>query len=299
MAKTTSTEKRKRFYNEGESRLVRLGIVKSGYICPLCLEVYEIAEIESGKNLTIEHVPQYSAGGKEFCLTCKECNGVFSSKEDSTASDFAKLTRIGEMLKETGSTKPQKVEFEWEGITFRGKLQYTDGKAEFTIDAKHQHPDKIPKLHKAFQETKEKLEEKGEKPKSPIATTQIDIENFKRSALKNSYYLFFGYFGYSGITNGTLINARNYLLRKSDLGNKINFSPKKHNDGIYICDTKKIVGVAIGGLMTIFFLDQPYSTFEFNKCIELPNFPQYTLDEILIKKNIIIKDLKDERNFFE
>ena len=40
------------------------------YICPLCLNAYPIGSTE----LTLEHVPPKSVGGKPILITCKACN---------------------------------------------------------------------------------------------------------------------------------------------------------------------------------------------------------------------------------
>jgi hypothetical protein len=43
------------------------------YVCPLCLRTFALDAIAS-KDLTLEHVPPKSSGGKELVLTCKDCN---------------------------------------------------------------------------------------------------------------------------------------------------------------------------------------------------------------------------------
>lgn len=46
--------------------------VKDGYVCPLCLRVFEKQHLHT--NLTFDHNPPRALGGKSGVLTCKDCN---------------------------------------------------------------------------------------------------------------------------------------------------------------------------------------------------------------------------------
>lgn len=50
----------------------------SGYICPICLKI-----INDINELTYEHVPPKSLGGKKLCLTCRCCNSTAGYTIDS------------------------------------------------------------------------------------------------------------------------------------------------------------------------------------------------------------------------
>lgn len=49
-----------------------------GYVCPLCLELFEDPE-----DLSLEHVPPASIGGKAICLTCRVCNSQSGHSVDA------------------------------------------------------------------------------------------------------------------------------------------------------------------------------------------------------------------------
>lgn len=51
-----------------------------GLYCPLCTQYYNESKYEQ---LTLEHNPPYSLGGKDNILTCKKCNNSSGSKIDS------------------------------------------------------------------------------------------------------------------------------------------------------------------------------------------------------------------------
>ena len=46
-----------------------LGLERPVYVCPMCMD-----EKPDSSDLTLEHVPQESLGGKILCLTCRTCN---------------------------------------------------------------------------------------------------------------------------------------------------------------------------------------------------------------------------------
>ena len=55
------------------------------YYCPLCMVGFEYEAVVFGQ-LTLEHVPPKSVGGKEIILTCKNCNNSTGSTIDAAIS---------------------------------------------------------------------------------------------------------------------------------------------------------------------------------------------------------------------
>jgi hypothetical protein len=53
------------------------------YACPLCLDAFDRSATAPGGELTIEHVPPESLGGRPMCLTCRRCNNTAGSRLDS------------------------------------------------------------------------------------------------------------------------------------------------------------------------------------------------------------------------
>ena len=72
------------------------------YICPQCFDeadigknkVYTRLAVEAGE-LTAEHVPSKSLGGKELILTCAHCNHLSGSRIESHASKKENLEGLG------------------------------------------------------------------------------------------------------------------------------------------------------------------------------------------------------------
>jgi hypothetical protein len=52
------------------------------YACPLCQTLFTIDELDT-RNLTKEHVPPRSIGGREMVLTCRQCNNSAGATFDA------------------------------------------------------------------------------------------------------------------------------------------------------------------------------------------------------------------------
>lgn len=82
-----------RFYQQAAVKFGRTDQHDGGddmYLCPLCLRSFPLAAIASGE-LTIEHVPPESLGGKGLLLTCARCNHMSGTAFDAAASNAERL----------------------------------------------------------------------------------------------------------------------------------------------------------------------------------------------------------------
>lgn len=66
---------KRRIFDQGVAAVKAAGIVGATYICPLCLKNLSYADLGDGE-LTLEHVPARSQGGKGIILTCRNCNST-------------------------------------------------------------------------------------------------------------------------------------------------------------------------------------------------------------------------------
>ena len=60
-----------------------------GYVCPICLQLHATAV-----DLTEEHVPPRSLGGKVLCLTCRNCNSSAGHSIDSAIHYERRMARF-------------------------------------------------------------------------------------------------------------------------------------------------------------------------------------------------------------
>ena len=62
MGKKTDRERRLSLFHMGNTQ------------CPICLIPFSEAQVTSGREVTLEHAPPKTLGGKIVCLTCADCN---------------------------------------------------------------------------------------------------------------------------------------------------------------------------------------------------------------------------------
>jgi hypothetical protein len=88
MTKTSKKERRLSLFRYGSKAIAKyLNGDSSLYYCPICSLGYPESSAITGDNLTIEHVPPESAGGKPILLTCRNCNSLLGRTIDvSTAN---------------------------------------------------------------------------------------------------------------------------------------------------------------------------------------------------------------------
>src|ERR1700674_2218246 len=87
------------------------------YVRPICIGAFPPASVVSGE-LTAEHVPPLSFGGRELVLTCRACNNTAGSKLDAHArqkEDIAEAIR-GEL------GRVQKVNVAFGGVSVNAEL---------------------------------------------------------------------------------------------------------------------------------------------------------------------------------
>jgi hypothetical protein len=111
-----------------------LGATEPLYVCPLCDRGYRRNAIIEGQ-LTAEHVPPDSFGGRELVLTCKECNDAAGFDVDAHAR---RKESVAEALS-GGVTRPLKVRVHHAGFTVSARLTGTNGSVQIAVVEKASH----------------------------------------------------------------------------------------------------------------------------------------------------------------
>lgn len=88
MAKMSNKERRLSIFRYGSKAIAKyLNDDSSLYYCPICSLGYPESSAITGDDLTLEHIPPESIGGKPILLTCRNCNSLAGHTIDvSTAS---------------------------------------------------------------------------------------------------------------------------------------------------------------------------------------------------------------------
>ena len=111
------------------------------YVCPLCDRAFPKAAIQSG-DLTAEHVPPDSLGGRAILLTCKECNSISGTNLDAHARKRETIlaARTGQIEKDL------KVLFHYAGRKISARLVASTSGTFLKVVPKANHPAVITEL---------------------------------------------------------------------------------------------------------------------------------------------------------
>jgi hypothetical protein len=86
-------------------------------LCPLCLDGLSAEELDTGE-MTAEHVPPRSFGGRELVLTCKQCNNTHGGSFDGQAH---REDRIRQLMSGQGG-RTETATFAVDGFEARGEV---------------------------------------------------------------------------------------------------------------------------------------------------------------------------------
>ena len=82
-----SVQKKLVWFHRGAASFARVRagtVAEPVYPCPICLDAFPVTAVADGQ-LTSEHVPPKSLGGRELLLTCRRCNNTSGTKLDADA----------------------------------------------------------------------------------------------------------------------------------------------------------------------------------------------------------------------
>jgi hypothetical protein len=115
------------------------------YACPLCQTLFTIEELDA-KNLTKEHVPPRSVGGREMVLTCRQCN-------NRAGSSFDVHMERAEAFRRFGSDDPLReldITLSINGIPNRGSMYFGPCGIVIRGNPKQNHPNDVAKISASF-----------------------------------------------------------------------------------------------------------------------------------------------------
>ena len=116
---SVSKARKQIWFDRGAEALRRItGDPEATYGCPLCLEW--VGNID---DLSFEHAPPASLGGKAIALTCKACNSLAGHTVDAEMRQFENIVDFGRQT----LRKPLKVTFGTGGSTMAALLTTEDG----------------------------------------------------------------------------------------------------------------------------------------------------------------------------
>lgn len=233
------------------------------YICPLCLHAYAIGN----KELTLEHVPPESVGGKPILITCKSCNSNLGAEIDVCLMNELEIVHNLNHL----DTIPQKTKLAFNGVEINAKTTFstTDG-FKFIISPDNNNPIEFERFMTEAKNAKEGYEIK----------VVANITNRKRgfdlaniALLKSAYLMAFHKLGYMYVLNANTNIIRDQIQnpKKNVIGNAFIIDSKNGvlenlSDGVYYAQLNNI-----GCVIVIMELKLRQSEIKHRKVIVLPH----------------------------
>jgi|SRR6266542_1170271 len=105
------------------------------YLCPICGTAFtQSALFTDDPELTREHAPPESVGGKVIALTCKSCNNEAGHSVDANVSRRAKQIHCGEIIAHAADGEGGLVKLQIGGERVNGRVSRDiNGATEFEI----------------------------------------------------------------------------------------------------------------------------------------------------------------------
>lgn len=100
------------------------------YCCPICIRGFDNPD-----ELTVEHVPPKSVGGKPLVLTCRDCNNRSGHLLDAHIRTGRDLHEVAEGKRETW------IRLSHVGHTVTAKMLFEAGKIQITAVPENSHPE--------------------------------------------------------------------------------------------------------------------------------------------------------------
>ena len=113
------------------------------YVCPLCDEPFRREAVLTGE-LTTEHVPPESFGGRELLLTCRVCNNTAGTAVDAHARKRENIVEA-----KNGNPRQLAVRVGLLGVKLQALLEPSPTGAQLKIDRDHNNPTAIASLQDA------------------------------------------------------------------------------------------------------------------------------------------------------
>jgi len=233
------------------------------YICPLCLQAYAIGN----KELTLEHVPPVSVGGKPILVTCKACNSNCGADIDVCLTNELEIVHNLNHL----DSIPQKTRLAFNGIEINAQTTFSKTEGfKFMISPDNNNPIEFEGFMTEVENSKEGYEIRVA---ANITNRKRDYELANIALLKSAYLMAFNELGYMYVLNANtnIIRDQIHNPKKNVIGNAFIIDNKNEvlenlPDGVYYAQLNKI-----GCVLVIMELKLRQSEIKHSKAIVLPH----------------------------
>ena len=233
------------------------------YICPLCLKAYAIGNSE----LTLEHVPPESVGGKPILITCKACNSNRGSDIDVCLTNELEIVHNLNHI----DTVPQKTRLAFNDVEINAQTTFSKTNGfKFMICPDNNSPVEFERFVTEAKNAKEGYEIKVI---ANITNHKRDYDLANIALLKSAYLMAFHELGYMYVLSANTNIVRDQIQnpKKNVIGNAFIIDSKNGvlenlSDGVYYAQLNNI-----GCVIVIMELKLRRSEIKHRKAIVLPH----------------------------
>lgn len=171
------------------------------YACPLCLEIFPRDRLNE---LSVEHVPPLSVGGKPLVLTCKRCNNDAGYKVDSHEAHLHDASRFF-----SGKSGFRPAQLSVGDATVNVQANLGCGYVAW-VDSARNSPSTLKEFHAAIESLAQSRETPkiswAYRPRAPVKEFRVNL-----SRLRAAYLAAFALFGYTFIIREVFSRLRYQL----------------------------------------------------------------------------------------
>ncbi len=210
MAKTY----KEKLFDRGAQALSLTYELEDTYLCPLCGNDFSKESLKTGE-LTLEHVPPKSQGGKGIILTCNKCNSKAGQVIDAQAANREKLNEFthGFLNKEEGYVGRAMLEIG--GYQLDIAISKIDGGYNMHVPKGTNDPNIIKEVQDYLFELSSKNQWNGSEFKV-LSSVNYDKHLAEVSDLRTAYLISFAALGYRYAFSSALKKVRMQISKPSE-----------------------------------------------------------------------------------
>lgn len=212
---TKSSIQLERLFNQGALALGKLAVLDSPlYACPICSNCFDENELKN-RELSLEHVPPASVGGKAIILTCKTCNNTAGHKFESHLSKRQTLTNFTETLLDKKEGLGGRARLNFGDMTVNVSISTEKGKTIISILDKINDPKTTQRLSQTFKTMS--VETPQPNLTFNIETNSYSDRKIKLSLLKTAFLAASAKLGYTYALSPVLNLIRHQITNPEEL----------------------------------------------------------------------------------
>ena len=178
--------------------------------CPICLTEFDRSAAISGE-LSAEHVPPRSVGGRETCLTCRTCNSDGGRLVDSAVAEFVLNRQLNDAVRSryTGDDISRAIKLKAGGMVANAILSVDENGVAINVDSQRNDPRNAD----AIVEHIRRSASSGQPATITVsATFRWGMGSIFAGWLRTGYLAAFSMFGYTLALDHALTPVRNQIM---------------------------------------------------------------------------------------